>query len=398
MDHVVVPPQQEPAERREPAEIGVVGGIEGVDRGPARQDLGNESVLAPQHVGHFVVHLLTIGGGHHVHQQALGSAVTQALDDLQDPERPTGRPGRQPLFHGHLVILPVGNSMLLHRRSEGCAILSLSHVGVNDGPHLRAERVTHSMTLPTPSDGGASSAAGEVSGVGGTTSPVEPPSHLVYVHRARLVPTLRELWASRDIIYTLAERDIRAQYKQATLGLLWALIAPLAMLGIFTIIFSRTASLGIPGIPYPIFAYLGILCWTFFSGSLGTGGVSLLSNNALMSKTQFPRECFPLETVGVQAVNSVISWIPLVLLFVFYHFMPKPHHGVGAALDAHRACVRDRGDPRRVRTHHPDARPGPGAADHHFVGTVRHARHLAVQAASRSSGAPSTGSSSRSDR
>ena len=137
------------------------------------------------------------------------------------------------------------------------------------------------------------------------------------------MPTLRDLWSSRDIIYTLAERDIRAQYKQATLGLLWALIAPLAMLGIFTIIFSRTASLGIPGIPYPIFAYIGILCWTFFSGSLGTGGVSLLSNNALMSKTQFPRECFPLETIGVQAVNSVISWIPLVLLFIFYGFAPK---------------------------------------------------------------------------
>lgn len=179
------------------------------------------------------------------------------------------------------------------------------------------------MTLPTPSDGGASSAAGDVSGGGGTAVPAEPPSHLVYVHRARLMPTLRDLWSSRDIIYTLAERDIRAQYKQATLGLLWALIAPLAMLGIFTIIFSRTASLGIPGIPYPIFAYIGILCWTFFSGSLGTGGVSLLSNNALMSKTQFPRECFPLETIGVQAVNSVISWIPLVLLFVFYGFAPK---------------------------------------------------------------------------
>jgi len=144
----------------------------------------------------------------------------------------------------------------------------------------------------------------------------------LYVHRARLVPTLRSLWASRDIIYTLAERDLRAQYKQATLGFMWALIAPLAMLGIFTIIFSRTALLGPPGIPYPIYAYIGILCWTFFSGSVGTGGNSLLTNNALMSKTQFPRECFPLETILVTAVNSVISWVPLVLLFAFYRFVP----------------------------------------------------------------------------
>jgi ABC-type polysaccharide/polyol phosphate export permease len=179
------------------------------------------------------------------------------------------------------------------------------------------------MSLPTPSDGGVPPIASDL-GSGKGSLPDEPPSHLIYRHQAGVRTSLRALWASRDIIYTLAERDIRAQYKQATLGFLWALIYPLAMLGIFTIIFSREASNGIPGIPYPILAYIGILCWTFFSGSLGTGGVSLLSNNALMSKTQFPRECFPLETILVTAVNSVLAWIPLILLFVFYRFVPYP--------------------------------------------------------------------------
>jgi ABC-type polysaccharide/polyol phosphate export permease len=180
------------------------------------------------------------------------------------------------------------------------------------------------MTLPTPSEGGAPSTEGNIAAGESASMPAEPPSELIYRHQARLGSSLHELWASRDIIYTLAERDIRAQYKQATLGFLWALIFPLAMLGIFTIIFSRTSSNGVPGIPYPIFAYIGILCWTFFSGSLGTGGVSLLTNNALMSKTQFPRECFPLETIVVTAVNSLLAWIPLVLLFVFYRFVPYP--------------------------------------------------------------------------
>ncbi len=154
--------------------------------------------------------------------------------------------------------------------------------------------------------------------------PAEPPDDIVYHHRATLKGSLTELWASRDIVFTLAERDFRAQYKQATLGILWALLAPLAMLAIFTIIFSRTKVYGIPGIPYAIFAYVGILCWTFFAQSLGTGGVSLLSNNALLSKTQFPRECFPLETILVTAINTVLSWIPLVLLFIFYGFAPAP--------------------------------------------------------------------------
>lgn len=178
------------------------------------------------------------------------------------------------------------------------------------------------MSLPTPTDGGVPPHDGNRGDP--ASIPAEPPSHLIYRHRARLRTSLRDVWASRDIIFTLAERDIRAQYKQATLGVLWALIAPLAMLAIFTIIFSRTAKYGIPGIPYPIFAYIGILCWTFFSQALGTGGTSLLTNNALMSKTQFPRECFPLETVLVTAVNILLSWIPLGVLFAIYRFVPAP--------------------------------------------------------------------------
>lgn len=182
----------------------------------------------------------------------------------------------------------------------------------------------HSMALSTPPEGGTPSASGNTRAGEDSALPDEPPHHLIYRHQARLRTSLRGLWASRDIIYTLAERDIRAQYKQATLGVLWALIAPIAMLGIFTLIFSRTKSLGIPaGIPYPIFAFIGILSWTFFAQALGTGGTALLTNHDLMSKTQFPRECFPLETILVNAVNGVLAWIPLVLLFAYYRIVPS---------------------------------------------------------------------------
>lgn len=179
------------------------------------------------------------------------------------------------------------------------------------------------MALSTPRERGTPPASGDMNATQTPRLPDEPPPHLIYQHRARLRTTLPKLWESRDIIYTLAERDIRAQYKQATLGLAWALIAPLAMLGIFTLIFSRVKSLGIPaGIPYPIFAFIGILSWTFFAQALGTGGSALLTNHELMSKTQFPRECFPLETILVNAVNGVLAWIPLILLFIIYRFVP----------------------------------------------------------------------------
>jgi ABC-2 type transport system permease protein/lipopolysaccharide transport system permease protein len=179
------------------------------------------------------------------------------------------------------------------------------------------------MSLLTPSGEGAPAGAGRLE-VRDTPLPAEPPRDLTYHHQSKLRSSLRDLWASRDIVFTLAERDIRAQYKQSTLGVLWAVIFPLAMLGIFTIIFSRVKSEGIPGIPYPLYAYIGILYWTFFSGAFGNGGLSLLSNNALLSKTQFPRECFPLECVAVQSVNSTLALIPLGLLFAIFDFAPKP--------------------------------------------------------------------------
>ena len=68
---------------------------------------------------------------------------------------------------------------------------------------------------------------------------------------------------------------------------------------------------------------MGILCWGFFAAALGTGGSSLLTNKALLAKTQFPRECFPLETMLVGGLNTVISWIPLTILFILYGRAPR---------------------------------------------------------------------------
>jgi ABC-2 type transport system permease protein/lipopolysaccharide transport system permease protein len=152
--------------------------------------------------------------------------------------------------------------------------------------------------------------------------PAEPPPELFYHHRAGMLASAKRLWAHREIIFTLAERDFRAQYKQATLGILWALLSPVLTLVIMIAVFSRAKSFGTEGIPFALFSFVGILCWSFFASALGTGGNSLLSNKALLAKTQFPRECFPLETMGVTAINTVLSWIPLVILFVIFGRAP----------------------------------------------------------------------------
>jgi ABC-type polysaccharide/polyol phosphate export permease len=152
--------------------------------------------------------------------------------------------------------------------------------------------------------------------------PDEPPPELLYDHKVKFVDSVRSLWAHREIIYTLAERDFRAQYKQASLGVAWALLTPVLSLVIFTIVFSHVKAFGSEGLPYALFTFVGILCWSFFSTALGNGGNALLTNKALLAKTQFPRECFTLEVMLLSGVNTVISFIPLALLFVFFGRAP----------------------------------------------------------------------------
>jgi ABC-type polysaccharide/polyol phosphate export permease len=155
-----------------------------------------------------------------------------------------------------------------------------------------------------------------------STIPDEPPSDILYKHRVSLIGSAKRLWEHREIIYTLAERDFRVQYKQATLGIMWALLSPLLTLGIMVAVFSRAKTFGTEGIPFALFSFVGILCWSFFAGTLGSGGGSLLSNKILLAKTQFPRECFPLENMGVQGINTVLSWVPLAVLFVIFGRAP----------------------------------------------------------------------------
>jgi ABC-2 type transport system permease protein/lipopolysaccharide transport system permease protein len=152
--------------------------------------------------------------------------------------------------------------------------------------------------------------------------PDEPHPDLWYRHRSRLGPSLQALWARREIITTLAERDLRANYKDATLGFAWALLTPVATLLVMLLIFSRIKSFRLPGVPYDLYAYMGILPWQFFASSFNMGANSLLSNKALLSKVHFPRECFPLAQMLEAAVNTLFATIVLVVLFAISGFAP----------------------------------------------------------------------------
>ena len=208
--------------------------------------------------------------------------------------------------------------------------------------------------------------------------PDEPPAGIIYRHKVRFVESIRALWAHREIIYTLAERDFRAQYKQATLGVLWAVLSPLAMLAIFVVVFSQVKALVIPGVPYALYSFVGILCWGFFAAALGTGGQLAAHQQGPAGQDPVPTGVLPpRDHAGRRAEHGHLvdpADHPV------RHLRPGPgrHHGVGTPVHGDRGGLRRRDHPGHLQHHHPDARPAPGASADHLARPVRHPGDLAV--------------------
>ncbi|MBX7174444.1 MAG: ABC transporter permease [Pyrinomonadaceae bacterium] len=129
---------------------------------------------------------------------------------------------------------------------------------------------------------------------------------------------LGDLWHYRDLLYILTERDIKVRYKQTLLGALWAIIQPLFTMLIFTLFFGKLAGMPSDNIPYPIFAYAGLLPWTFFANAVNNSGNSLVGNSNLITKVYFPRMIIPMASVGSGLVDFAIAFVLLILLMFYY--------------------------------------------------------------------------------
>jgi ABC-type polysaccharide/polyol phosphate export permease len=121
----------------------------------------------------------------------------------------------------------------------------------------------------------------------------------------------------------LVERDLRARYKQTFLGVAWALIQPVGLLVVFTFFVDRVGKVYTAGVPFQLYTYIGLIVWGFFSASVANGGQSLLTNMSLLNKIYCPREVFPLASIGVAGIDSLLSASVLVVLFPLNGFAPK---------------------------------------------------------------------------
>ena len=133
---------------------------------------------------------------------------------------------------------------------------------------------------------------------------------------------LGELWQYRELLFFLIWRDVKIRYKQASLGIAWAIIQPLMTMVIFSVIFGHLAKLPSEGIPYPVFSYAALLPWQLFSGALTRSGSSLVGNATLLTKVYFPRLIIPLSATIGGLVDFSISFLVLLGLMLYYGLGP----------------------------------------------------------------------------
>src|SRR5664280_831746 len=134
-----------------------------------------------------------------------------------------------------------------------------------------------------------------------------------------------DLWRFRELFLFLAWRDILVRYKQTAIGLAWSIIRPFLTMIVLTFIFGRVAKLPNEGVPYQILVYAAMLPWQFFSTSFSDASNSLITNTNMLTKIYFPRLIIPASTVIVNVVEFLISFVILIGLMIYYHFLPPWH-------------------------------------------------------------------------
>ncbi|GAB4082271.1 ABC transporter permease [Modestobacter muralis] len=130
------------------------------------------------------------------------------------------------------------------------------------------------------------------------------------------------LWRSRDLIWYFAVRDVKLRYRQAVLGAIWVLAQPVASVVVFTLVFSRLAGVSSQGVPYPVFALVGMVSWTYFSTSVTAGGQVLVANASLVSKVYFPRMAAPAAALLSPGVDLAVSLVLVEIATVVYGVGP----------------------------------------------------------------------------
>jgi lipopolysaccharide transport system permease protein len=150
----------------------------------------------------------------------------------------------------------------------------------------------------------------------------EVPVTVIEPSRGWVALRLGALWRFRELLYFLVWRDVKVRYKQTVLGAAWAILQPLLTMVIFSIFFGKLAGMPSDGVPYPLFAYVALVPWTFFANGLTLSSNSLVSNQSLLRKVYFPRLVIPISAVASGLIDFAIAFVVLLGMVVWYGITP----------------------------------------------------------------------------
>lgn len=134
---------------------------------------------------------------------------------------------------------------------------------------------------------------------------------------------LHELWQYRELLYFLTWRDVKVRYKQTVLGAAWAILQPFATMVVFTLFLGRLGNMASGDWPYPLFAFAGLLPWTFFATGIAQASSSVVASQNLVTKVYFPRLFIPAGTVAAALVDLVIGGGMLAAMMCYYQVAPN---------------------------------------------------------------------------
>jgi lipopolysaccharide transport system permease protein len=133
---------------------------------------------------------------------------------------------------------------------------------------------------------------------------------------------LPNLWRYRELLYFLTWRDVKVRYKQTLMGAAWVIVQPLLSMLLFTVLFNHFAGVKSSAMPYPLFAYTGLLLWTFLSNAVTNSTGSLINNANLITKVFFPRMFIPAAAVGAGLVDLGVASVILIGMAVYFGAYP----------------------------------------------------------------------------
>jgi len=151
---------------------------------------------------------------------------------------------------------------------------------------------------------------------------VKTPWIVIERQRTSALAELRALWEFRELLYFIVWKDVKTRYKQTALGVGWAILQPLLTTAIFTVIFAYFSTMPSEGTPYPLFAFAGLLPWSYFAQALSRGSVGLVANANLISKVYFPRLLLPLAAATTPLLDLLLTFVVLAVLMAWYQVMP----------------------------------------------------------------------------